>query len=95
MMCLIQGDVGSGKTAVAAVAMAIIARGDHQSALLAPTDLLARQHAASLARFATPAGIEHDDVAIAAQLPAFARFRKPARFKAHHRRDRERIVYFK
>jgi len=56
MMRLIQGDVGSGKTAVAAVAMAIIARGGHQSALLAPTDLLARQHAATLARLLEPLG---------------------------------------
>jgi ATP-dependent DNA helicase RecG len=56
MMRLVQGDVGSGKTAVAAVAMALVAAGGGQSALLAPTDLLARQHAATLARLLEPLG---------------------------------------
>ncbi len=58
MARLIQGDVGSGKTAVAAVAMALVAAGGHQAALLAPTDLLARQHAATLARLLEPLGHE-------------------------------------
>ncbi len=48
MLRLLQGDVGSGKTAVAAYAMAAAARAGVQAALLAPTDLLARQHAATL-----------------------------------------------
>jgi ATP-dependent DNA helicase RecG len=56
MMRLVQGDVGSGKTAVAAVAMALIAAGGGQSALLAPTDLLARQHAVTLAHLVEPLG---------------------------------------
>src|SRR5262249_4374054 len=47
MMRLVQGDVGSGKTAVAALAIAFVADAGGQSALLAPTDLLARQHAAT------------------------------------------------
>ena len=50
MMRLLQGDVGSGKTAVAALALAIAAKAGHQGALLAPTDLLARQHAQTLRR---------------------------------------------
>ncbi|HEY9077399.1 MAG TPA: ATP-dependent DNA helicase RecG [Anaerolineaceae bacterium] len=41
---LIQGDVGSGKTIVAALAAAIIARQDAQSAIMAPTSILAEQH---------------------------------------------------
>ncbi|MEE2834938.1 MAG: ATP-dependent DNA helicase RecG [Myxococcota bacterium] len=45
---LLQGDVGSGKTAVAAVAAYGLARSGFQSALMAPTELLARQHAASI-----------------------------------------------
>ncbi len=45
MMRLLQGDVGSGKTAVAALALAFVADAGAQGALLAPTDLLARQHA--------------------------------------------------
>jgi ATP-dependent DNA helicase RecG len=48
MLRLVQGDVGSGKTAVAAHAMALVAGTGRQAALLAPTDLLARQHAETL-----------------------------------------------
>ncbi len=48
MLRLVQGDVGSGKTALAAWAMAITALDGRQAALLAPTDLLARQHHATL-----------------------------------------------
>ena len=44
MLRLLQGDVGSGKTAVAAYALAAAALAGRQGALLAPTDLLARQH---------------------------------------------------
>jgi ATP-dependent DNA helicase RecG len=44
MLRLLQGDVGSGKTAVAAYALAMSALAGVQGALLAPTDLLARQH---------------------------------------------------
>src|SRR5204863_4389782 len=45
MLRLLQGDVGSGKTAVAAYGLAAAARAGNQAVLLAPTDLLARQHA--------------------------------------------------
>ena len=48
MLRLIQGDVGSGKTAVAAYALALAARHGGQAALLAPTDLLARQLAGTV-----------------------------------------------
>jgi len=48
MLRLLQGDVGSGKTAVAAYALAAAARAGVQGALLAPTDLLARQHLETL-----------------------------------------------
>ncbi len=56
MLRLLQGDVGSGKTAVAAAAMACVADAGRQAALLAPTDLLARQHATTLGRFLEPLG---------------------------------------
>jgi ATP-dependent DNA helicase RecG len=49
MLRLVQGDVGSGKTAVAAWALAAAALAGRQAALLAPTDLLARQHLATVA----------------------------------------------
>jgi len=57
MLRLLQGDVGSGKTAVAAYALAAAARAGFQGALLAPTDLLARQHHATLASLLEDAGI--------------------------------------
>jgi ATP-dependent DNA helicase RecG len=57
MLRLLQGDVGSGKTAVAAYALSLAAGADVQGALLAPTDLLARQHAATLDDLLRPLGI--------------------------------------
>ncbi|MYA09588.1 MAG: ATP-dependent DNA helicase RecG [Holophagales bacterium] len=48
MLRLVQGDVGSGKTVLAALSCLIAARSDLQSALMAPTELLAEQHFASL-----------------------------------------------
>jgi ATP-dependent DNA helicase RecG len=71
MMRLIQGDVGSGKTAVAAAAMAFVAAAGGQSALLAPTDLLARQHAATLGRLLEPLG--HQVVLLTASISAAER----------------------
>jgi ATP-dependent DNA helicase RecG len=49
---LLQGDVGSGKTAVAFLAACAVARAGHQSALMAPTELLAEQHERTLRRLA-------------------------------------------
>jgi ATP-dependent DNA helicase RecG len=57
MLRLLQGDVGSGKTAVAAFALALAAEAGVQGALLAPTDLLARQHAATIGNLLAPLGI--------------------------------------
>jgi ATP-dependent DNA helicase RecG len=52
MSRLLTGDVGSGKTAVAFLPLIMAARAGRQGALLAPTELLARQHAATLAPIA-------------------------------------------
>jgi ATP-dependent DNA helicase RecG len=57
MLRLLQGDVGSGKTAVAAYALAAAARSGRQGALLAPTDLLARQHLATVAALLDGVGV--------------------------------------
>jgi ATP-dependent DNA helicase RecG len=54
---LLQGDVGSGKTAVAAAAMFIAARSGAQAALMAPTEILAEQHFQSLEQLLAPLGV--------------------------------------
>ena len=55
---LLQGDVGSGKTAVAAIACCFSARNGVQSALMAPTEILAVQHYRTLSGFLEPFGIK-------------------------------------
>lgn len=56
MLRLLQGDVGAGKTVVALEAMLIAVEAGAQAALLAPTEILARQHFESLRRTAEPTG---------------------------------------
>jgi ATP-dependent DNA helicase RecG len=57
MLRLLQGDVGSGKTVVALLAMARAAEAGGQAALMAPTEILARQHLATIAPLAARAGL--------------------------------------
>ena len=58
MMRLLQGDVGSGKTVVAALAMSIAADNETQSVLMAPTELLAEQHLDNLRGWFEPLGVK-------------------------------------
>jgi ATP-dependent DNA helicase RecG len=57
MLRLLQGDVGSGKTVVALIAAASVIEAGRQAAFMAPTELLARQHLATIAPLAEAAGI--------------------------------------
>ena len=54
---LVQGDVGSGKTMVAAAAAYLAANNHHQAALMAPTEILAEQHYQSLSKIFAPLGL--------------------------------------
>ncbi len=71
MLRLVQGDVGSGKTIVAALAAVDIAEAGSQAALMAPTELLAEQHAQNFSRWLAPLGLE--PLLLTGRLPARAR----------------------
>jgi len=58
MMRLVQGDVGSGKTLVAALAALQAIENGYQVAMMAPTELLAEQHAANFAQWFEPLGLK-------------------------------------
>ncbi len=58
MLRLLQGDVGAGKTVVALEAMLIAVEAGGQAAMLAPTEILARQHYETLRTLAAPTGVQ-------------------------------------
>lgn len=57
MMRLLQGDVGSGKTIVGAIAMLATVKAGYQSAMMAPTEILVTQHTLSLKKFFSSVGL--------------------------------------
>ncbi|HVX38142.1 MAG TPA: ATP-dependent DNA helicase RecG [Gemmatimonadaceae bacterium] len=65
---LLQGDVGSGKTIVALFAALLAIENDHQAAIMAPTELLAEQHARTTTRLLEPLGIV--PILLTGSLPA-------------------------
>ncbi len=71
MRRLLEGDVGSGKTAVAAVALAVACRAGWQGALMAPTEILARQHHDGLAPLLEALGVRIEF--LSGSLPAAAK----------------------
>ena len=90
MQRLLEGDVGSGKTVVALLAAVAVAEAGCQSALMAPTELLAEQHERTLRRLAAsaPAGEPPAHRAAHRLRPARGRRRDPR--PARGRRDRPR-----
>ena len=73
MRRLLQGDVGSGKTAVAAVTLAGVVRAGWQGALMAPTEILARQHHTGLAPLLATLGVRAEF--LSGSLPVAAKRR--------------------
>ena len=57
MQRLLQGDVGSGKTIVAAIACLAAADSEHQAAVMAPTEILSEQHARKFSEWLAPLGV--------------------------------------
>lgn len=69
MSRMLQGEVGSGKTVVALAAMLQAADNDKQAALLAPTEVLATQHARSITATLREAGVEANVVLLTGSMP--------------------------
>ena len=88
MRRLLQGDVGSGKTAVAAVALAGVVRAGWQGALMAPTEILARQHYLGLAPLLEALGVRAEF--LSGSLRAARKRRHPRRDRGRGGRGRDR-----
>ena len=80
---LVQGDVGSGKTVLAVLAMVTAAENGYQSALMAPTEVLARQHYQSLLEMLTPLGFGDKIVLLTGSMTAKEKREAYRRLKEH------------
>jgi len=80
---LLQGDVGSGKTVVAAAAAAFAAKNGLQTVLMAPTEILAQQHLQTMTAFLAPAGLE--TVLLTGSMKAKEKRAVKAKSAGHHR----------
>ncbi len=78
---LLQGDVGAGKTVVAIFAALLAAENGYQSAVMAPTELLAEQHHRTFARLLAPLGLE--PLLVTGSLGAAARRAVASRLASH------------
>ncbi len=70
MQRLVQGDVGSGKTIVAFLCMALMGENGHQSALMAPTEVLARQHYETFTKMCGEFSLERKVILLTGSLTA-------------------------
>jgi ATP-dependent DNA helicase RecG len=70
---LVEGDVGSGKTVVAAMAAIMAIKQDFQVAFMAPTEILARQHADTIYRFLQPLGLNDTVGLLVGGMPTVAK----------------------
>ncbi len=80
---LIQGDVGSGKTILAALALVTAAENGFQSVMMAPTEVLAAQHYESLSRLFESAGLPIRCALLTGSLPAAAKRRTLSEIAEH------------
>ncbi|MEY8333858.1 ATP-dependent DNA helicase RecG [Lachnospiraceae bacterium 47-T17] len=83
MQRLIQGDVGSGKTIVAFLSMLLVSDSGYQSAIMAPTEVLAKQHEQSFEELCVLFGIEKTIVLLTGSMTAKQKREKRALIKAH------------
>jgi len=80
---LVQGDVGSGKTVLAVLAMVAAEENGYQSALMAPTEVLARQHYQSLTEMLAPIGLADEVVLLTGSMTEKEKREAYRRLKEH------------